>query len=82
MVFGFFCNQFGQQEFGGLGEIKNFCEICYGVIFFLFEKVEVNGFNVYFLFKFLIVVSFGMVIFFLGGVEDIKWNFIKFLVDC
>lgn len=80
-VLGFPCNQFGQQEPGGSGEIKSFCETRYGVTFPLFEKVEVNGSNAHPLFKFLTAASPGMTIPFLGSAEDIKWNFTKFLVD-
>ncbi|MBE9176575.1 glutathione peroxidase [Synechocystis salina LEGE 06155] len=80
-VLGFPCNQFGQQEPGGSGEIRNFCETRYGVTFPLFEKVEVNGANAHPLFKFLTEASPGMAIPFLGSAEDIKWNFTKFLVD-
>ncbi|UAJ73403.1 glutathione peroxidase [Synechocystis sp. PCC 7339] len=80
-VLGFPCNQFGQQEPGGSGEIKNFCETRYGVTFPVFEKVEVNGSNAHPLFKFLTEASPGMAIPFLGNAEDIKWNFTKFLVD-
>ncbi len=80
-VLGFPCNQFGQQEPGSAGEIKTFCESRYGVTFPVFEKVEVNGSNAHPLFKFLTQASPGMAIPFLGGAEDVKWNFTKFLVD-
>src|SRR5262245_2789189 len=42
-VLGFPCNQFGSQEPGTGAEIKNFCEMNYGVKFPLFSKIEVNG---------------------------------------
>ncbi|AIE73747.1 MULTISPECIES: glutathione peroxidase [unclassified Synechocystis] len=81
-VLGFPCNQFGQQEPGGPGEIRSFCETRYGVTFPLFAKVEVNGPNAHPLFRFLTEASPGMAIPFLGSATDIKWNFTKFLVDC
>lgn len=42
----------------------------------MFEKVDVNGDNVYLVFKFLKLELLGLL-----GIEVIKWNFIKFLVD-
>ena len=56
-------------------EIKNFCEINYGVTFDVFEKVDVNGENTHPVFKYLKEQTGGI----LG--KSIKWNFTKFLVD-
>ncbi|MDF2548204.1 MAG: bsaA [Anaerosolibacter sp.] len=74
-ILGFPCNQFGNQEPGGGGEIKTFCELNYGVTFPLFEKVDVKGPHAHPLFKYLCEQKKGI----LGG--DIKWNFTKFLID-
>lgn len=73
-ILGFPCDQFGNQEPGDSTEIKQFCELNYGVTFPLFEKTEVNGENAHPLFKFLKDAQPGL----LG--KDIKWNFTKFLV--
>jgi glutathione peroxidase len=74
-ILGFPCNQFANQEPGESSDIKNFCEINYGVTFPLFEKVDVKGANADPLFKYLCEEKSGI----LGG--DIKWNFTKFLID-
>ena len=74
-VLAFPCNQFGHQEPGSDEEIKDFCELNYGVEFPLFSKIEVNGEGAHPLYKFLKSEKGGL----LG--ESIKWNFTKFLVD-
>src|SRR5690606_40192530 len=43
MILGFPSNDFGSQEPGTAEEIKEFCEINYGVSFPLFEKGPVKG---------------------------------------
>lgn len=42
-ILGFPCNQFAKQESGTNEEIKDFCQINYGVTFKMFEKIKVNG---------------------------------------
>ncbi|EPC3469058.1 glutathione peroxidase [Enterobacter asburiae] len=74
VVLGFPCNQFGKQEPGGADEISKTCYINYGVIFPMFEKVEVNGNAAHPLFRYLKNELPGV----LGG--RIKWNFTKFLI--
>jgi glutathione peroxidase len=74
-ILGFPCNQFGKQEPGTSKEIKDFCEINYGVTFKMFEKIDVNGNNAHPLFTFLKDEKHGLI-----G-KDIKWNFTKFLVN-
>jgi len=69
------CDQFGHQEPGDDDEIKQFCEMNYGVEFPLFSKIEVNGDRAHPLYKFLKGEKSGL----LG--DSIKWNFTKFLVD-
>jgi len=79
VVLGFPCNQFGAQEPGTEAEIAQFCELNYGVSFPIFSKIDVNGSNAHPLYKFLKSEKSGL----LGviGLDAIKWNFTKFLVD-
>jgi len=76
VVLGFPCDQFGHQEPGDAAEIKNFCSLNYDVKFPLFEKIEVNGGGTHPLWKWLKSQKSGLL-----GIEAIKWNFTKFLVD-
>ena len=69
------CDQFGHQEPGDDDEIKEFCEMNYGVEFPLFSKIEVNGDDAHPLYKFLKNEKGGLLS------DSIKWNFTKFLVD-
>ena len=75
-VLGFPCNQFGAQEPGDAQEIADFCKLTYDVDFPLFAKVDVNGDTAHPLFKMLKKQAPGLL-----GMESIKWNFTKFLVD-
>lgn len=74
IILGFPCNQFANQEPGGISEIET-CLLNYGVSFQMLDKVKVNGKEVHPLFKYLKKTLPGA----LGG--RIKWNFTKFLVD-
>jgi glutathione peroxidase len=76
VVLGFPCDQFGHQEPGDAEEIKNFCSLTYDVNFPMFEKVEVNGNGAHPLWKWMKKEKSGLL-----GLEAIKWNFTKFLVD-
>ena len=76
VVLGFPCDQFGHQEPGDAEEIKNFCSLNYDVKFPLFEKIEVNGGDAHPLWKWLKSQKSGLL-----GMDSIKWNFTKFLVD-
>ena len=76
MILGFPSNQFANQEPGTNKEIKEFCELTFGVKFDMFEKIDVNGENQSALYAFLKSKQSGIL-----GTEDIKWNFTKFLVD-
>ncbi len=69
------CDQFGHQEPGDDAEIKDFCEMNYGVEFPLFSKIDVNGDGTHPLYKFLKSQKGGLLS------DSIKWNFTKFLVD-
>jgi glutathione peroxidase len=75
-ILGFPCNQFGKQEPGDAAQIGAFCENSYGVSFQMFEKVEVNGRDAHPLYRYLTQTAPGLL-----GLEAIKWNFTKFLVD-
>jgi glutathione peroxidase len=75
-VLGFPCNQFGAQEPGGAAEIGAFCEKNYGVTFPLFAKIDVNGGSAHPLYQYLKDEKPGLL-----GIEAIKWNFTKFLID-
>ena len=77
VIIGFPANNFGQQEPGTNGDIKEFCSKNYGVSFPMAEKVDVVGDNTHPLFKDLTEEAKKL------GTPDpvIKWNFTKFLVD-
>ncbi len=75
-VLGFPCNQFGAQEPGDAAEIANFCALTYDVSFPVLAKVEVNGDGADPLYKYLKKVKPGLM-----GLQSIKWNFTKFLID-
>ena len=75
-VLGFPCNQFGGQEPGDAAAIGQFCQLSYDVSFPMFAKVEVNGDGAHPLYKFLKAAKPGLM-----GLQGIKWNFTKFLVN-
>jgi glutathione peroxidase len=76
VIVGFPANNFGAQEPGTNGEIKEFCKKNYGVTFPMAAKVSVKGDDTAPIFKWLTQKS-------LNGVMDaeIRWNFTKFLID-
>lgn len=78
-ILAFPCNQFGEQEPGSDSEIKSFCERTFNTTFPIFSKLEVNGPNTDPLYAHLKKKAPG--VFGLIGLNDIKWNFTKFLVD-
>ena len=71
VVIGFPCNQFGMQEAGSEEEIKEFCTSNYGVTFLMSSKVDVNGEDPHPLYVWLKEQA---------GVDEIGWNFCKFVV--
>ena len=75
-VLGFPCDQFGHQEPGDEGEIRDFCQTRYQVDFPMFAKIEVNGEHAHPLYAWLRKQAPGIL-----GSTRIKWNFTKFLVD-
>ena len=76
VILGFPCNQFMNQEPLSEEEIQSFCSLNYGVTFPMFAKIDVNGDQAHPLFKYLKEAQKGLL-----GIEAIKWNFTKFLVD-
>jgi len=76
MVLGFPSNQFGKQEPASDEKIKFFCQGTYDVHFDMFSKIDVNGDNAAPLYKYLKEKQGGFL-----GLDSIKWNFTKFLVD-
>ncbi|WP_300677465.1 glutathione peroxidase [Nocardioides sp.] len=93
-VLGFPCNQFKEQEPGSDAEIQEFCRTTYDVTFPVFARIEVNGEGAAPLYRFLRSEApgdFGPQYggFFEAissinpeaGVDDVKWNFTKFLIS-
>ena len=76
MILGFPCNQFREQESASNKEIKFFCQGTYDVHFDMFSKIDVNAENADPLYTFLKKEQGGFM-----WMDDIKWNFTKFLVD-
>lgn len=76
VILGFPCDQFGHQEPGDEAQIKDFCSLTYDVSFPMFAKVKVNGGDAHPLYQFLKKEQGGLL-----GMDFIKWNFTKFLVD-
>lgn len=76
VIVGFPANNFGGQEPGTNGEIKEFCTKNYGVTFPMAAKVSVKGEDIAPIFQWLTHKSE-------NGVMDatIKWNFTKFLLN-
>jgi glutathione peroxidase len=74
-VLAFPANEFGAQEPGTEGQIKEFCTTHYGVKFDMFSKVKVKGDGIDPIFQYLTSPETDPK--FAG---DIKWNFNKFLV--
>eukprot|EP00762_Andalucia_godoyi_P008314 ANDGO_07378.mRNA.1 Glutathione peroxidase 2 len=72
LVLGFPCNQFGAQEPGSDDAVSAFCEARFNVAFPMFSKIDVNGQNTHPVFAALKQAA---------GVQNIKWNFAKFLVS-
>jgi glutathione peroxidase len=76
VIIGFPANNFGGQEPGTNGDIKEFCTKNYGVTFPMAEKISVKGDDMDPLYKYLIAEATKK------GFEDpVKWNFGKFLLD-
>lgn len=76
VVLGFPANNFNGQEPGTNEEIKEFCQLNYGVEFPMFSKISVKGEDIHPLYKYLISEE-------ASGryAGEITWNFNKFLVN-
>ncbi|WP_421215053.1 glutathione peroxidase [Aeromonas jandaei] len=75
-ILGFPCNQFGQQEPGDAEEIARFCSLDYPVTFPIMAKCDINGEQAHPLYQWLKKEKPGLL-----GLENVKWNFTKFLID-
>ena len=76
VIIGFPANNFGTQEPGTNGEIKEFCTKNYGVTFPMAEKISVKGDDIAPLYKYLEDEAAKK-----GLADPVKWNFGKFLLD-
>ena len=76
VIIGFPANNFLGQEPGTNEEIKNFCQLNYGVTFPMMAKISVKGKDQHPLYQWLTTKA-------LNGVMDaeVKWNFQKYLVN-
>ena len=72
VVLGVPCNDFGAQEPGSAGEIKQFCETNYQIDFPLTEKVKVLGVQAHPFYRWVGAV--------LGEGALPRWNFHKYLI--
>jgi glutathione peroxidase len=75
-IIGFPCNDFGAQEPGSETEIAEFCQKNYGVSFPMMSKISVKGEATHAVYKWLLNQSAAN-----GGLDHVKWNFQKFLVN-
>ena len=76
VILGFPCNQFGNQDPDGDGQIEEFCQLNYGVSFPMFSKIDVNGSDAHPLYTYMKTQAKGLL-----GSKTVKWNFTKFLVN-
>ncbi len=76
VIIGFPANNFGAQEPGSNGQIKDFCTKTYQVKFPMMAKVSVKGADKTDVYKFLTEPATGG-----DFAGEVEWNFTKFLVD-
>lgn len=76
VIVGFPANNFGAQEPGTSGEIKEFCTKNYGVTFPMADKISVKGDDMAPIYKYLTEQATAK-----GFADPVKWNFGKFLID-
>ncbi|KPI38678.1 Glutathione peroxidase 2 [Cyphellophora attinorum] len=76
VVLGFPCNQFGGQDPGSDDQIQEFCQVNYGVTFPVLGKTDVNGDKAEPVYAWMKNEKPGLL-----GLQRIKWNFEKFLID-
>lgn len=84
-IMGFPCNQFGAQEPWSEDKVLEFVQSKFNVSFPMFSKIEVNGPNTHEFYRYLknneVYKSQNLPICKEGKVENIPWNFAKFLVN-
>jgi glutathione peroxidase len=75
-IIGFPANNFLRQEPGTDEEIRQFCQVNYGVTFPMMSKISVKGKDIAPIYEWLTSKS-------LNGVMDtvVKWNFQKFMIN-
>jgi glutathione peroxidase len=73
VVLGFPANNFGNQEPGTEGEIKQFCSANYHVTFPMFSKISVLGDDTHPLYQWLLAST--------DSTKPVEWNFAKFVVS-
>ena len=76
VVIGVPCNQFGKQEPGNNQEIKEFCQLNYGVSFLMTEKINVKQTNQHPLYTWLTSKRLNN-----KKNSSVTWNFQKYLVS-
>jgi len=76
VIIAFPANNFLKQEPGTDDEIKQFCNINYGVTFPVMSKISVKGKDIHAVYQWLTSKK-------LNGVKDssVKWNFQKYLIS-
>jgi len=75
-IIGIPCNDFGRQEPGSAGEIKNFCKMNYGVTFTLAEKQKIKSKPVSGVYEWLSNPDLN------GWNSSLpSWNFCKYMID-
>lgn len=72
-ILAFPANNFGAQEPGSDEEIKEFCTSNFDVTFDLFSKISVKGDDIHPLYRHVTEES--------AFPGELRWNFVKFLVD-
>jgi len=75
-IIGFPANNFGKQEPGTNDEIKEFCQINYGVSFQMMSKISVKGDDMHPLYQWLTRKSENQKM-----DSEVSWNFQKYLID-
>ena len=76
VIIGVPCNQFVKQEPGDNEEIKEFCQLNYGVSFLMSEKIDVKHANQHPLYTWLTSKRLNN-----KKNSSVKWNFQKYLVS-
>lgn len=75
-IIGFPANNFLSQEPGTNDEIKEFCQVNYGVTFPMMAKISVKGKNIHPLYQWLTKKTEN------GKIDaKVTWNFQKFMID-